>query len=106
MGCLGLGHVDYTVHVEADLLRVRRPVFVAEAVFVLAVVSCHERVIARADGALVDFECVGRVLDLQMSQDSQRIFLLDVHVFILCGLVLCPECLIPMNPYIFTLLLL
>ena len=61
---LALRHVDYTVHVEADLLRVGRPVFVAEAVFVLAVVSCDERVVARADGALVNLECVGGVLDL------------------------------------------
>jgi len=61
---LALRHVDYTVHVEADLLRVCRPVFVAEAVFVLAVMSCDERVVARADGAFVDLECVGGVLDL------------------------------------------
>lgn len=61
---LALRHINYTVHVEADLLRVGRPVFVAEAVFVLAVVSCDERVVARADGALVNLECVGRVLDL------------------------------------------
>jgi len=61
---LALRHVNYTMHVEADLLRVCRPVFVAKAVFVLAVVSRHERVVARADGAFVDLECVGRVLDL------------------------------------------
>lgn len=61
---LALRHVDYTVHVEADLLRVGRPVFVAEAVFVFAVVSCDERVVARANGALVNLERVGGVLDL------------------------------------------
>jgi hypothetical protein len=61
---LALGHVDYTMHVEADLLRVRGPVFVAEAVLVFAVMSCHERVVAGADRALVDLECVGGVLDL------------------------------------------
>jgi hypothetical protein len=52
------------MHVEADLLRVRGPVFVAEAVLVFAVMSCHERVVAGADRALVDLECVGGVLDL------------------------------------------
>ena len=62
--CLALGHVDNSVHVEADLLRVCRPVLVAEAVLVLAVVGCDERVVARADGALIHLECVGRVLDL------------------------------------------
>jgi hypothetical protein len=52
------------MHVEADLFRVRRPVLVAETVFELAVMGCSERVVAGADRALVDFKCVGRVLDL------------------------------------------
>ena len=64
LGCLAFRHVHYTVHIEADLLRVCGPVFVAEAVLELAVLGCNERVVARADGAFVDLECVGGVLDL------------------------------------------
>jgi len=62
---LALGHVDNAVNVEADLLRVRGPVLVAEAVLEFAVMGCGERVVAGADRALVDFECVGGVLDLR-----------------------------------------
>jgi hypothetical protein len=61
---LALRHVDNAVHVEADLLRVRRPVLVAEAVLELAVMCRSERVVTGADRTLVDFECVGGVLDL------------------------------------------
>ena len=64
LGSLALGHVDYSVYVEADLLRVRGPVLVAEAVLEFAVMGRGERVVAGADRTLVDFECVGGVLDL------------------------------------------
>ena len=64
LGSLALGHVDYSVYVEADLLRVCGPVLVTEAVLEFAVMVCGERVVAGADRALVDFECVGGVLDL------------------------------------------
>lgn len=56
------------MHVKADLLRVCGPVLVAEAVLVLAVVLCRERVVARADGALVDLEGIGGILDLYQSR--------------------------------------
>jgi hypothetical protein len=46
LGSLALGHVDDTVHVEADLLRVRGPVLVAEAVLELAVMGGSKRVVA------------------------------------------------------------
>jgi hypothetical protein len=64
------------MHVEADFLGVCGPVFIAEAVFELAVLRCDERVVARADRAFVNLECVGWVLDLWTSQASQRMFLL------------------------------
>lgn len=64
LGSLALGNVDDAVDVEADLLCVCRPVFVAEAVQVAAVHSGGEAVVAAADGALVDLVCVGGVLDL------------------------------------------
>lgn len=76
LGSLALGHVNDSVHVKADLLRVRRPVLVAEAVFEFAVVGCCERVVARADRALVDFEGVGRVLDLWWEERCQLLILL------------------------------
>lgn len=50
---LTLRHVYYPVHVEAYLLRVRRPVLVAETVCVLAILVRIEGVVAGADGGLV-----------------------------------------------------
>jgi hypothetical protein len=62
---LALGDVDDAVDVEADLLCVGRPVFVAEAVEVASIHVGGKAMIAAADGALVDLVCVGWVLDLQ-----------------------------------------
>jgi hypothetical protein len=71
------------VDVEADLLRVRRPVLVAEAVLEFTVMGRGERVVAGADRALVDLECVGRVLDLCWSCPSAyALFIYRKHCLI------------------------
>lgn len=62
---LGLGNIDDTVDIEGDLLRVRSPVFVAEAVGIPAVRSGSEGVITGGRAALVDLHAVGRVLNLR-----------------------------------------
>lgn len=64
LGRLALGDVDDAVDIEADLLGVGGPVFVAEAVGEAAVHVGGEGVVARADGAFVDLVGTGGVLDL------------------------------------------
>ena len=51
---LALGHIDYTVHVERNLLAVRRPVLIAEAVGVSAIHRRVEGVVARAHDCLMN----------------------------------------------------
>jgi hypothetical protein len=67
---LTLGHVYYTVHIEADLLCIRGPVLVAEAVRVPAIHACCERVVAGADRALVNLVVAAWVLDLRYDSPS------------------------------------
>ena len=64
---IALRHVDYTVHVEADLFRIRRPMLVAEAVCISAVFSCVEGVVAGADGSLVDDVVAGGRFDPEIN---------------------------------------
>lgn len=52
------------MHIEADLLRTRRPSFITEAVQVLAIMSRIERMVARGNGFLVDQVLVGWADDL------------------------------------------
>lgn len=61
---LGLRNVDNAVNVERDLLRVRGPALVAEAVVVLAVGVCGERVVFVGDSLLVVLAVPQGVLDL------------------------------------------
>lgn len=61
---LVLWHIHYAVYVEADLLAVRRPVLVAKAVQVSAVMLCIEGKVARANRLLLDLMSACRVLDL------------------------------------------
>lgn len=57
-------YVDNAVHVEANLLAVGRPVLVAKAVLVPAIVLGVEGVVARADRSLLDLMATIGVLDL------------------------------------------
>ena len=59
------------MHVEGDLLRVRAPMLVVEAVCVFAVFCRCERVVAGGYAAFVDLVAAGWCLDL-------RILLVDV----------------------------
>jgi hypothetical protein len=61
---LGLRHVDNAVDVERDLLRIRGPALVTEAVVVLAVGVCGERVVFVGDGLLIVLAVPQGVLDL------------------------------------------
>jgi hypothetical protein len=58
------GDVDDSVDVEGDLLGVRGPALIAEAVDVFAVGVCGERVVFRGDGLLVVLAVLGGVFDL------------------------------------------
>ena len=58
------------MHVEADLLAVGRPVLVAKAVHVPAIVLGVEGVVARADRSLLDFMATAGVLNLMHCQIS------------------------------------
>ena len=53
-GRLALRHIDNPMHIEADLFRARRPSFVAEAIYVLAVVSSIEGVVTGGYCFLID----------------------------------------------------
>ena len=50
-------NVHDSMNVETDFFRVRRPVFVAEAVGISAVHGGHEGVVARTGGFLEDLLC-------------------------------------------------
>lgn len=63
-----LRHIHDAVDVEADLLCVRAPVLVVEAVGVFPVLGCGEGVVARGDAALVDLVGARRALDLCTSR--------------------------------------
>lgn len=52
------------MHIEADLLRVRRPMLIAETVREFAVLRRIEGVITRADGGLVDLVVASGLLYL------------------------------------------
>lgn len=54
LGCLSLRHVNDAVHVEADLLRIRGPGLVTEAIGVPAILFRFKRVVSCADGEIVD----------------------------------------------------
>lgn len=63
-------YVDNAVHVEANLLAVGRPVLVAKAVLVSAIVLGVEGVVARADRSLLDFMATVGILNLICYQIS------------------------------------
>ena len=62
---LALWHVDYSMYIERDLLSTRRPVFVAEAVSMLAVILGIEGMVARGHGGVVYDVRIRGVHDLQ-----------------------------------------
>lgn len=64
---IGFGYIHYAVYIEGDFFAVCRPVFVAEAVGVSAVLSCLESVITRRDCVGLCLECSRRLLDLNES---------------------------------------
>lgn len=51
---LALWHIHNPVHIEADLLRARRPSFIAEAVYMFTITSCVEGMIAGGDSLLIN----------------------------------------------------
>lgn len=65
---LALRHIHNPMHIEADLLRARGPGFIAEAVYVLAVVSGVEGMVARGDSFLVDQVLVCWTNDLERTK--------------------------------------
>lgn len=65
---LRLGNVDDAVHVEADLLRIRAPMLVIEAVSVLSIFGRGEGVVAGRHAALVNL--VGARWGLNLSHSS------------------------------------
>lgn len=71
---LRLGHVDDSVDVEGDFLRVGGPALVTEAVVVFAVGLSSEGVVLVGDGLLVVLAVAERVLDLK-----SRKWLAGVH---------------------------
>lgn len=59
------------MHVEADLFCVCRPVLVAEAVRISAILAGLERVVASTHCSLVDLVCVVGQLDLSTSWSAK-----------------------------------
>lgn len=62
---LVFGNVDNSMHVEGDLLGVRGPAFVAEAVVVFSVRLCGEGVVVRGNGLLEVLAVSQGILDLR-----------------------------------------
>ncbi len=63
--CLRLWHIYYPMHIERNLLARSRPMLVAEAVDVFAVVFGFEAMVAGGDGAFVNLVAACGVLDLR-----------------------------------------
>lgn len=74
---LGFGHIDNSVDVERDLLRIGGPALIAEAVAVLAVVGCGERVVLVGDGLLVVLAVLQGVLNLDSGITNQQLLPVD-----------------------------
>lgn len=66
--CFALGHIHNPMDIEADLLRARRPSFIAETIQVLAIVARVERMVAGGDGFLVDYVLVRWADDLDSTE--------------------------------------
>lgn len=62
---LVFGHVDNSVDVEGDLLGVRGPTLVAEAVVIFAVRLCGEGVVVGGNGLLEVLAVSQGILDLR-----------------------------------------
>lgn len=76
--CFRLWDVDNAVNVERDLLCVCGPLLIAEAVGVLSVVLCDERVIASRNAALVCLESSYRVTNPEINVEVACLLELSV----------------------------
>jgi len=81
---LGFGHVDNSVDVERDLLGVRCPAFVAEAVVVFSIGHCGEGVVIGGDGLLEVLAVSQGILDLDASRPIVSLFILKQLQLSLC----------------------